>query len=77
MSVRCWEPGTQYNYGDVVEFESQSSPTSMIPALTGTVLPRCEIQDNPTPQVSGDQQHAQSSLIIVLPLLLRVIGLLP
>ena len=75
MSVRCWEPGTQYNYGDVVEFESQSSPTSMTPTLT--VLPRCQIQDNPTPQVSGDQQHAQSSLIIVLPVLLRVIGLLP
>ncbi|KAI0298523.1 hypothetical protein BC826DRAFT_906993 [Russula brevipes] len=49
MTVSCWEPGTQYNYGDIVEYEgarykiiqphrSQSDwPPSGTPALWGRI----------------------------------------
>jgi hypothetical protein len=47
MTAPCWEPGTQYNYGDIVEYEGKSRSSPMI--LTLIALPRCQVQNNTAP----------------------------
>jgi hypothetical protein len=53
MSVPGWQPGTQYNYGDIVEFECIML-LNLDDSHSLTVVPRCQIQNNPAPQVSGN-----------------------
>ena len=86
-SVLCWTPGTAYNYGDVVEYESEKSYYSNLPlalirpsplGVRYKILQPHTSQVNPVPLVL---QCTNSSLIIIHLIILllypREIGLLP
>lgn len=53
MTVPPWQPGTQYNYGDIVDYEGKIL-VNLDDSHSLIVLPRCQIQNNPAPFLSGN-----------------------
>ena len=52
--TQYWEPGTEYNYGDVVEYQGDHLYSSKVSSLIGTTSSRCILQDSSTPPFSGE-----------------------